>query len=175
MESTANNRRQSPFRLETDFQLYLFGAGHVGRALVNTLRDLPIRISWVDSRDNQFPTDNPDNVDCVCSDIPLAEVDAAPAGAYFLVMTHDHALDQSLAEQILKRDDFTYFGLIGSASKRRMFKNLLAKTLVECVIVGRRIPTFLMSAENLIFSCTCSVQGTSVAHWSIPCAICQFG
>jgi len=105
-----------------DFQLYLFGAGHVGRALVNTLRDLPIRIIWVDSRDNQFPTDNPDNVDCVCSDTPLAEVDAAPAGAYFLVMTHDHALDQSLAEQILKRDDFTYFGLIGSASKRRMFE-----------------------------------------------------
>jgi xanthine dehydrogenase accessory factor len=105
-----------------DFQLYLFGAGHVGRALVNTLRDLPIRISWVDSRDNQFPTEIPDNVDCVCSDIPLAEVDAAPAGAYFLVMTHDHALDQSLAEQILKRDDFTYFGLIGSTSKRRMFE-----------------------------------------------------
>jgi xanthine dehydrogenase accessory factor len=105
-----------------DFQLYLFGAGHVGRALVNTLRDLPIRISWVDSRDDQFPIEIPDNVDCVCSDIPLAEVDAAPARAYFLVMTHDHALDQSLAEQILKRDDFTYFGLIGSTSKRRMFE-----------------------------------------------------
>jgi len=119
-----------------DFQLYLFGAGHVGRALVNTLRDLPIRISWVDSRDNQFPTEIPDNVDCVCSDIPLAEVDAAPAGAYFLVMTHDHALDQSLAEQILKRDDFTYFGLIGSASKRRMFETRMhrrgiAKRLFE--------------------------------------------
>ena len=37
-------------------------------------------------------------------------------------MTHDHALDQCLAEQILKRDDFAYFGLIGSTSKRRMFE-----------------------------------------------------
>ena len=105
-----------------DFQLVLFGAGHVGRALVNILRDLPIQISWVDSRDDQFPAEIPDNVETWCSDTPQAEVDAAPAGCYFLVMTHDHALDQSLAEQILKRDDFAYFGLIGSASKRRMFE-----------------------------------------------------
>jgi len=105
-----------------DFQLVLFGAGHVGRALVNILRDLPLQISWVDSRDDQFPLDIPDNVECLCSDIPEAEVDTAPAGSYFLVMTHDHVLDQCLAEQILKRDDFAYFGLIGSASKRRMFE-----------------------------------------------------
>ena len=105
-----------------DFQLVLFGAGHVGRALVNVLRDLPIQIRWVDGRDNQFPTEIPDNVECLSSDIPEAEVDAAPSGTFFLVMTHDHALDQCLAEQILKRDDFAYFGLIGSTSKRRMFE-----------------------------------------------------
>ena len=105
-----------------DFQLVLFGAGHVGRAVVNILRDLPIQISWVDSRDDQFPDEIPDNVDCICSDTPQAEVDVAPAGCYFLVMTHDHALDQNLAEQILQRDDFAYFGLIGSESKRRMFE-----------------------------------------------------
>jgi len=105
-----------------DFHLVLFGAGHVGRAIINILRDLPVQISWVDSRDDQFPLQMPDNVECICSDIPEAEVDAAPAGSYFLVMTHDHAFDQCLAEQILKRDDFAYFGLIGSASKRRMFE-----------------------------------------------------
>ena len=105
-----------------DFQLVLFGAGHVGRAIVNILRDLPVQIIWVDSRDDQFPLDIPDNVESICSDIPQAEVDSAPVGSYFLVMTHDHALDQCIAEQILKRDDFAYFGLIGSASKRRMFE-----------------------------------------------------
>ena len=105
-----------------DFQLVLFGAGHVGRALVNVLRDIPIQINWVDSRDDQFPSEIADNVEICCCDTPQAEVDAALAGSYFLVMTHDHALDQSLAEQILKRDDFAYFGLIGSASKRRMFE-----------------------------------------------------
>ena len=110
-----------------DFQLVLFGAGHVGRALVNILRDLPIQISWVDNRDDQFPAEIADNVETCGSDTPQAEVDAAPAGSYFLVMTHDHALDQSLAEQILKRDDFAYFGLIGSASKRRMFETRMQR------------------------------------------------
>jgi xanthine dehydrogenase accessory factor len=105
-----------------DFNLVLFGAGHVGRAIVNILRDLPIQILWVDNRDDQFPADIPDNVEPLCTDTPEAEADAASDGSYFLVMTHDHALDQSLAEQILKRDDFAYFGLIGSASKRRMFE-----------------------------------------------------
>ena len=58
----------------------------------------------------------------ICTDTPEAEIDAAPAEAYFLVMTHDHALDQRLCEQILRRDDFEYFGLIGSISKRRNFE-----------------------------------------------------
>jgi xanthine dehydrogenase accessory factor len=110
-----------------DFQLVLFGAGHVGRAIVNILRDLPVQITWVDNRENQFPAEIPDNVECVCNDIPEAEVDAAAVGSYFLVMTHDHALDQCLAEQILKGDDFAYFGLIGSASKRRMFETRMSR------------------------------------------------
>ena len=114
-----------------DFNLVLFGAGHVGRAIVNILRDLPVQINWVDNRDDQFPADIPDNVEPLCTDTPEAEVDAAPAGSYFLVMTHDHALDQSLAEQILKRDDFAYFGLIGSASKRRMFETRMHRRGID--------------------------------------------
>jgi len=118
-------------RRKADFHLVLFGAGHVGRALVNTLRDLPIQINWVDSRDDQFPAEIADNVEICCSDTPQAEVDGAPVGSYFLVMTHDHALDQSLSEQILKRDDFAYFGLIGSASKRRLFETRMHRRGVE--------------------------------------------
>ena len=122
-----------------DFQLVLFGAGHVGRALVNILRDLPIRVNWVDSRDDQFPAEIPDNVEICCSDTPQAEVDAAPAGSYFLVMTHDHALDQSLSEQILKRDDFAYFGLIGSTSKRRMFETRMHRRGISSHLFERMV------------------------------------
>ena len=67
----------------------------------------------------------------ICTDTPEAEINLAPPGSYFLVMTHDHALDQRLAEQILKRDDFVYFGLIGSASKRRNFETRMRRRGVD--------------------------------------------
>jgi len=108
-------------------ELYLFGAGHVGQAVVKAMRDLPVDIHWVDSRDDIFPFDLPAGVTAVCTDTPAAEVDAAPPRCGFLVMTHDHSIDQSLCEQILKRDDFAYFGLIGSKSKRRMFETRMQR------------------------------------------------
>ena len=116
---------------ENPIELYLFGAGHVGQALVRALADLPVEIHWIDTRDDILPENPPAEVDAICTDSPEAEIDAAPAGAYFLVMTHDHALDQRLCEQILKRDDFSYFGLIGSQSKRRNFETRLRRRGVD--------------------------------------------
>ncbi|MCP4488399.1 MAG: xanthine dehydrogenase accessory protein XdhC [Gammaproteobacteria bacterium] len=115
----------------SDIELTLFGAGHVGRAIINALRDLPVRTRWVDSRENEFPVDIPQNVEIICTDTPEAEIDAVNSDAYFLVMTHDHSLDQLLCEAILRRDDFAYFGLIGSKSKRRMFETRMAGRGIE--------------------------------------------
>ena len=110
-----------------DFAIVLFGAGHVGRALVRALGDLPCRVTWVDERAEEFPREIPPNVTVVCADAPEEEVDAAPAGAYFLVMTHSHALDETLTERILRRADHTYFGLIGSVTKRRAFERRIER------------------------------------------------
>ncbi|MCP4470206.1 MAG: xanthine dehydrogenase accessory protein XdhC [Gammaproteobacteria bacterium] len=114
-------------REQDHIELYLFGAGHVGQAVVRALRDLPVNIHWIDTRDGILPEVMRPGVDAICSDTPEAEVDAAAAGSYFLVMTHDHGLDQRLCEQILKRDDFDYFGLIGSQSKRRNFETRMQR------------------------------------------------
>ena len=76
----------------------------------------------MDSRLNGFPDDIPSNVTCVTTGSPEYEVDEAPAGTYFLVMTHSHPLDQAICEKILNRDDFRYCGLIGSRSKRKKFE-----------------------------------------------------
>ena len=105
--------------------LMLFGAGHVGAALVRALAELPCKVSWVDERDDQFPADPPANVRLEVTDTPEALIAAAPAGVSFLVMTHSHALDQRLAEQILRRADFAWFGLIGSQTKRTLFERRL--------------------------------------------------
>lgn len=106
--------------------IVLFGAGHVGQALVRVLGSLPCVVHWVDTRDELFPDEVPANVQPEATDIPDAIVDEAPAGAYFLVMTHDHALDFALAQRIMRRDDFTYFGMIGSKTKRVKFERRLA-------------------------------------------------
>jgi xanthine dehydrogenase accessory factor len=110
-----------------DFEIVLFGAGHVGRALVRVLAALPCHVTWVDAREEEFPRDVPANVTVACTDVPEAEVNAAPAGSHFLVMTHSHALDEALAERILKRNDFAYFGLIGSLAKRRQFERRMQR------------------------------------------------
>jgi len=109
-----------------EFTVVLFGAGHVGRALVRVLAELPCRIVWVDEREAQFPRDIPANARVLCTDAPEEAIDEAPPGAHFLVMTHSHALDERLAERILQRGDYAYFGLIGSQPKRRAFEKRLA-------------------------------------------------
>jgi xanthine dehydrogenase accessory factor len=111
----------------SDFQVVLFGAGHVGRALVRVLGALACRVTWADSRASEFPPEVPDNVRVAITDAPVAEVAAARPGGYFLVMTHSHALDLELVEAILKRGDFEYCGMIGSQTKRRTFEKGLAK------------------------------------------------
>jgi xanthine dehydrogenase accessory factor len=110
-----------------EFAIVLFGAGHVGRALVRILADLPCRITWVDERADEFPRDVPENVRVVCTDTSESEVDAATPATHFIVMTHSHALDEALAERILRRNDCAWFGLIGSLTKRRMFERRMER------------------------------------------------
>jgi len=105
--------------------LVLFGAGHVGAALVRALADLPCRVTWVDEREELFPPDLPANVRIEVTDSPEAVVDEAAPGSSYLVMTHSHALDQRLSEAILRRHDTGWFGLIGSRTKRMQFEHRL--------------------------------------------------
>lgn len=103
----------------------LFGAGHVGRALVKVLGMLPCTVTWVDERETEFPGEIPANVSCEAVNAPESEVARAPADSCFLVMTHSHAIDFELSRAILARGDFRYFGLIGSLTKRRRFEQRL--------------------------------------------------
>jgi xanthine dehydrogenase accessory factor len=109
--------------------LMLFGAGHVGAAIVRALAELPCRVTWVDEREDLFPATVPANVTVEATDIPEALVEGAAPGTTFLVMTHSHALDLRLSIAILSRPRSTpvsdWFGLIGSDTKRRQFEHRL--------------------------------------------------
>ena len=104
-----------------DLNIAVFGAGHVGTAVVTTLSSLDCNIRWVDSRRNIF-RGVPANARAIETADPALEVAAMPAGAFYLVMTHSHALDFEICDRILRRHDARYCGLIGSLSKRRRFE-----------------------------------------------------
>ena len=87
---------------DTETRLYLFGAGHVGRALVLALAPLPFRTRWIDPRRETFPERAPANVAMVHAVDPVSELDAAPAGAQVLVMTHSHPLDLAIVSHALR-------------------------------------------------------------------------
>ena len=108
------------------FTLQLYGAGHVGRAIVGLLAGIPCRVQWIDERESEFPAEPlPPHIERVCVEPVQAEVDRAPPGAFYLVLTHSHALDLAISQAILQRADFAYFGLIGSKTKRAQFEHRL--------------------------------------------------
>jgi xanthine dehydrogenase accessory factor len=103
----------------------VFGAGHVGRALVPLLASLPCKVQWIDSRENEFPEQIPHGATKVVNEEVVDEVENMPPGSYYIVMTHNHQLDLELTAAILKRNDFAYYGLIGSQTKRVKFEHRL--------------------------------------------------
>lgn len=115
----------------SDLNIAVFGAGHVGSAVVRALSALDCNVRWIDSRRNIFRS-VPSNVRAIESADPALEVAAMPPQSCYLVMTHSHAIDFDICDRILRRGDFTYCGLIGSLSKRRRFeKRLTAQGMQE--------------------------------------------
>jgi xanthine dehydrogenase accessory factor len=101
--------------------VYLFGAGHVGRALALALAPLPFVVRWIDSRREAFPARTPANVALFHAPEPASQLAGAPDGALIVVMTHSHALDLDIVGSALKSERFGYVGLIGSTTKRARF------------------------------------------------------
>ncbi len=106
--------------------LWIYGAGHVGRALVAVLAPLPdFVITWVDTTTDRFPDDIPEGVTILPAAAPERAVRHAPAAAQHLVLTYSHALDLALCHAILSHGHGG-LGLIGSATKWARFRSRLA-------------------------------------------------
>jgi xanthine dehydrogenase accessory factor len=118
--------------------LWLFGAGHVGKAVIQAIGPLGFPVTWIDSRPEIFP-DTAWDVETLVSRAPHLEIAKARPGAMVLVMTHSHAQDFDIIDTALKRADLGLVGLIGSATKRaRFIARLKARDHSEHVI-GRLI------------------------------------
>lgn len=107
--------------------LFLYGAGHVGRAVVNVLKDLPFEIFWVDTQADRYPDRVPEGVHRLVSADPADAARHAPAGSWHVVMTYSHAIDFDVCRNVLEADRFGYLGLIASKTKRVRFRKRLAE------------------------------------------------
>lgn len=107
--------------------LYIYGAGHVGRALVHIAETLPFRLHWYDTRAELAGTD----ARLTILENLAAPLSTAPAGSFHVVLTHAHELDYQIVRVLLQRGDAGYCGLIGSATKRARFLSRLAKDGVD--------------------------------------------
>ena len=106
--------------------LWIWGAGHVGRALVEVLAPLPgVQITWVDTGVERFPEHIPVGVSVLPAQDPARLVGHAPREAEHLVLTYSHALDLELCHALLTHG-FASAGLIGSATKWARFAKRLA-------------------------------------------------
>jgi xanthine dehydrogenase accessory factor len=122
---------------EADRQIWVWGAGHVGRALVSILAPLPgIAVTWVDVGPERFPHDLPEGVTVVPAADPAVLADHAPAGAEHLILTFSHALDLELCHRLLRRG-FRSCGLIGSATKWARFRSRLMALGHDAAAIGR--------------------------------------
>lgn len=109
------------------FTLQLYGAGHVGRAIVALLAGIDCRVMWIDEREDAFPAEAtlPPHIERLCVEPAAAEVRAAPPGSLALIMTHSHELDLAICDAALRSDAPAWVGLIGSATKRARFERRL--------------------------------------------------
>lgn len=149
-------------------QIAVFGAGHVGRALVPLLASLPCKVRWIDSRENEFPEQIPANVQKIVNDEVVDEVENMPPGSYYIVMTHNHQLDLELTAAILKRGDFAYYGLIGSKTKRVKFEHRLRERgFADTLMARMRCPMGLAEVKGkLPVEIAVSIAGEVIATYN---------
>ncbi|ETX14832.1 molybdenum cofactor sulfurylase [Roseivivax halodurans JCM 10272] len=111
---------------EASVPLWIWGAGHVGRALVSVFSPLPdFAITWIDTAPDRFPEEVPEGVRVLPAPDPARAVGLAPGEAWHLVLTYSHEIDLVLCHGLLARG-FGFAGLIGSDTKWARFRSRLS-------------------------------------------------
>lgn len=117
--------------------IWIWGAGHVGRALVHILQTLPqFDLTWVDFDQSRFPPETGGSTTAIQASAMPMLVPHAPADAYHFILTHSHDVDFALCHALL-RHDFEYAGLIGSNTKWSRFRKRLIEAGLEMSHIDR--------------------------------------
>lgn len=119
--------------------VFVYGAGHVGRALVGQLVPLGLDVHWVDVAADRFPATAPDGVRIIPAAEPEIIAAHAPVTAFHIVMTYSHAMDEAICARILQRGQFARLGLIGSQTKAARFRRRFAKMGIAPASIDRLV------------------------------------
>ena len=119
--------------------VFIYGAGHVGRALVELARHLPCQIYWIDVDDDRYPETIPPEVTKLPAQAPQTIAARAPDDAIHLVMTYSHQLDYDIVSVLLASGKFAQCGLIGSETKATRFHNRLQKNGISTDQINRLV------------------------------------
>lgn len=110
--------------------LYIYGAGHVGRALVSATANLGLVRYWIDDDDGRFPSVMPPDIEKIVAKNMASIARYAAPESFHIILSYSHKIDEAIAFEILRRDAFLQIGMIGSDTKARRMASQLAKAQI---------------------------------------------
>jgi xanthine dehydrogenase accessory factor len=147
-------------------RLLLFGAGHVAEPLAQVASLADFDVTVIDPRPELATSERFPTATRILVEEPLDVLDALelePDYTYVIVVTHDHALDEAVAGEVLRRPH-TFLGVIGSRRKREMFrKRLMAGGLGEAELDRMRTPVGLDIAAETPAEIAVSIVGELIS------------
>jgi xanthine dehydrogenase accessory factor len=130
------------------WQIAIFGAGHVSQALTRVLQTLNCKITVVDERDEWV--EKLPEVKVIKTDDAKLAVAAFSRDTFFLSMTKGHAFDIPFLLEVYRQfPEAPYVGVIGSKSKRNAIINDLKSLDVQDNFINKlHIPIGLPIGNN---------------------------
>ena len=117
--------------------LYIYGAGHVGRALVSATAELGLVRYWVDDDDSRFPSAMPPDIEKIVAQNMASIARYAAPDSFHIIMSYSHQIDEAIAYEVLQRDAFLQIGMIGSHTKAQRMASRLAKANIASDQIAR--------------------------------------
>jgi xanthine dehydrogenase accessory factor len=122
-----------------DWQISLFGAGHIAQALVPILLQMNCRVTWVDQRPDWLARipEHP-KLTKICNQNLVDQVKQLNPRSFFVLMTQGHATDLPVLAEVLQTIEPPYVGVLGSLRKAAV----LRRDLKEMGITDEKISSF---------------------------------
>ena len=129
---TKHKNGKECFKNENEFipmeeNLYIFGAGHIGKELSSRSTDLDFNVNLIDSRENYLNNKKRNKITSIYAKLPWLLVKNLKKDSFFIILTHSHDHDFKIINEILNLNNFKFIGLIGSNTKMKKFEKRLLK------------------------------------------------